>query len=455
MKTNQRSELLGKEKILPLLFRLSIPSIFSMAVQAMYNIVDSIYVARLGTNELAALSVAFPIQMVLISIGVGTGVGTSSLVARCLGMKKQEEAANAERHVIIIAIVYGILGALTGIFLSENLIQLFTSDALLISLGKEYIRIILMGSVTLFFTTIVDNMIRGEGNTVIPMIAMLIGAFTNIILDPFLIYGIGPFPEMGVGGAALATVIARFACCVFLIFILITGRNELQINYKNFRLDISIFKEIYTVGFPTVIMQTLGSIMISLLNLILELYSSTAIAAAGIYFKLQSFVFMPVVGLTHGYLPIMGYNYGHKKPERMKKTMKYTFLTAFSYTTLSFIIFQLFPEGIVRLFNDDPELISIGSMVLKAISLSFPIAGPAIIISTTFQSMGKGLPGLFLSLSRQLIILIPVFALLGKYFGLNGVWYAFLIAELLSFIPAVSWLRHDLKNVFLRMETAE
>ena len=370
-------------------------------------------------------------------------------------MNNRKKAENAAEHVLIIAVVYGILGALTGIFLSGNLIHLFSNDQVLIKLGTEYIRIILMGSFALFFTTIVDNMLRGEGNTFLPMVAMLIGAVLNIILDPFLIYGIGPFPKMGVGGAALATVIARIASSLFLIFILITGKNELSINYKNFKLDTGIIKEIYTVGLPAIIMQTLGSIMISVLNLILEAYSSTAIAAAGIYFKLQSFVFMPVFGLTHGYLPIMGYNYGHKKPERMKKTMKYTFLTAFSFTTLGFIVFQLFPEGIVRLFNNDPELIKIGAMALKIISLSFPIVGPAIIISTTFQSMGKGLPSLVLSILRQLVILIPVFAILGKYFGLNGIWYAFLIAELISFIPAVLWLNHDLKNAFLRLKNAD
>lgn len=454
MKANIKSERLGTEKIVPLLIRLSIPSIIAMAIQAMYNVIDSIYVGRVSTDALSALSLAFPIQMVLISIGAGTGVGISSLISRYLGMDKKEKASNAAKHVLIITIIYGIIAALLGLFFSDNLIHMFTNEQVLINLGADYIRIILLGSITLFFTIIGDNILRGEGNTFLPMITMLIGAITNIILDPFLIYGIGPFPEMGVAGAALATVIARTISSIFLLFVLINGKSELSIKLKNFNLDFKIIKEIYRVGFPAILMQSLGSVMISLLNLILAAYSSTAIAAAGIYFRLQSFVFMPIFGLNHGFIPIIGYNYGHKNPKRIKETIKFTFIVAFTFTTLGFLLFQIFPEQLVRLFNNDPELLKIGSTALKIISISFPIVGPAIIISTTFQAMGKGMPSLILSIARQLVVLIPVFALLSKLYGLNAIWYAFPISEGINFILGALWLYYFLKKVFWRMDTA-
>jgi putative MATE family efflux protein len=450
------SQKLGTEAIIPLLMRLSIPSIIAMAIQALYNVVDSIYVGRISTDALSALSLAFPVQIILIGIGVGTGVGASSLISRRLGEDNNHAAVNAAEHSIMLSIFYGIIVAIFGALFSDKILQLFTNEANLIRMGSEYIKIILIGSTAMFFPMISNNILRGEGNTFIPMVAMLIGSIINIILDPFLIFGIWIFPEMGVSGAAIATVAARIISGGFLIYILLfSKKNELQISLKDFSFDLQIIKDIYVVGFPAMVMQFLASFMLGGMNRILAGFGSTAIAAAGIYFRLQSFVFMPVFGLNQGYMPIMGYNYGHNNPERMKKTFKSTLFVAIFFTTTGFIIFQTMPELLIRMFNSDPDLLKIGTDALKKISIAFPIIGPAIIISTTFQALGNGFPSLIFSFLRQIVVLLPVMYLLGYFFGLEYLWFAFPISEAASILPASIWLRLKFKRIFNKMEETE
>ncbi|HKL12940.1 MAG TPA: MATE family efflux transporter, partial [Halanaerobiales bacterium] len=342
--------------------------------------------------------------------------------------------------------------ALVGYFLSDRLFVIFTEDANLIRLGTEYISIILMGSIALFFPMISNNILRGEGNTFIPMVVMVIGAVINIILDPFLIYGLWIFPRLGIQGAAIATVSARLLSGIFLVFMLFSDKNELKMDLKTFKFDFNVIIEIYRVGFPAMIMQFLASFMLAGMNKILGSFTSTAIAAAGIYFRLQSFVFMPVFGLNQGYMPIVGYNFGHNKPQRMMKTIKLAGLIAFVFTTSGFILFQTIPTQLITLFNKDPELIRIGTTALKKISIAFPIIGPAIIISTTFQAMGKGLPSLLFSFLRQIVVLLPLMYLLGQWYGLNDLWYAFPISEVISIIPAAIWLKITLNRVTTEME---
>jgi putative MATE family efflux protein len=442
------SQRLGEESIIPLLFKLSIPSIIAMGIQAFYNVVDSIYIGHVSKEALSALSLCFPVQMILIGIAVGTGVGTSSLISRLLGAKERQRACNTAEHAILASIVYGITAALAGIIFSKQILQLFTDDTELITMGSEYIKVILIGSTAMFFPMISNNILRGQGNTMIPMITMLIGAVLNIILDPLFIYGIAFFPEWGIKGAAFATILSRIISGSFMIFILFSKKNELIPDLGNFSFDFSIIKAIYNVGFPAMVMQFLASFMIAGMNKILASYSSTAIAAAGVYFRLQSFVFMPIFGLNQGYLPIAGYNYGHGNTERVKEVIKSAFITAFSFTTAGFAIFQLFPEVLIRMFNTDPELISIGTRALKVISFSFPVIGPSIVVATTFQAIGKGYPSMVLAFLRQLVLLLPLIYLLGKYFGLDNLWYAFPLTEYTSFAIAFTWLYTALKKIF-------
>lgn len=439
---------LGTEPILPLLFKLAVPSILSMFIQSMYNVVDSIFVARLSEDALAALSLAFPIQMAQIAVAVGTGVGASSLISRSLGRGNRQDAEKAASHVLLLAIVYGAISAFIGVFLSEQLIGIFTDDPLLIDYGTRYIWIILVGAMAMYIPMIANSILRGEGNTFIPMVTMLIGAIMNIILDPLFIFGYGVFPRMEIEGAAVATVLSRIISGSFIVYMLFKGENQVKVSFRNFEFDFSVIKDIYQVGFPAVLMQVLASVMVGGLNTILDGYSSTAIAAMGIYFRLQSFVFMPVFGLNQGYLPIVGYNFGYNNSKRVKEAMKAGFLTGFAFTLLGFVIFQLFPKQLILLFGDSPELLEIGVKALRTISLAFPVIGPAIVGGTTFQAVGKGMPSLILSFSRQILILLPLAFLLGRIGGLDLIWYAFPIAELIAVVWMAVWLRSTMKTVF-------
>jgi putative MATE family efflux protein len=452
LENGTRDNRLGTEPIIPLLFKLAIPSILSMFIQSMYNVVDSIFVARLSEEALAALSLAFPIQMAQIAVAVGTGVGASSLISRSLGRGDQKGAEKAASHVLLLAIVYGAIAALIGIFLPKNLIGMFTDDLLLIDYGARYIGIILIGATAMYIPMIANSILRGEGNTFLPMVTMLIGSVMNIILDPLFIFGYGFFPKMGIEGAAVATVLSRVISGSFILIMLFRGNNQVKVTFRGFKFDPLIIKGIYQVGLPAVVMQVLASVMVGGVNTILDGYSSTAIAAMGIYFRLQSFVFMPVFGLNQGYLPIVGYNFGYNNAGRVKKAIKTGFMVGFAFTILGFVIFQIFPEHLVRLFGDSPELLDIGVRALKTISLAFPIIGPAIVGSTTFQALGKGMPSLILSFSRQIIILLPLAFLFGRIGGLDLIWYAFPIAELIAVTWMAIWLRSTLKTVFRIME---
>ena len=451
MQLTKKSERMGTEKIVPLLIKLSVPAIIGMSVQSLYNVVDSIYIGRVSKEALAALSLAFPIQMVLIAIAVGTGVGTSSLISRLLGESRIKNASNAARHVMIMTVFYGLAIGLVGFFFSENIFGFVAEDPELIKLGQEYIRIILLGSLAMFFPLIASDVLRGEGNTFIPMLTLILGAVINIIIDPFLIFGIGFFPELGVAGAAYATVFSRFISGLFIAWILFKGDNQVKIRFEKFKFDFGIIIDVYKVGLPAMVMQFLASFMIFGVNRIVGSFDVLAIAVMGIYFRLQSFVFMPVFGLCQGFMPIVGYNFGHQKPARMKKTIKFGTLIAFAFTTSGFIIFQAFPRQLISLFNNDPELIEIGVTALTRLSLAFPIIGPAIIGSTTFQAIGKGLPSLIISFSRQIVLLLPIMYLLGRFYGLDALWYAFPLAEVLVFGVMVFWLKDTLEKAWENM----
>lgn len=452
MNKQTKENRLGVEPILPLLIKLSIPSILSMTIQALYNVVDSIYVGRLSTDALSALSLTFPLEMILISIAVGTGVGASSLISRRLGQGENRKASSAAEHTLLLSLVYGLIIGIVGFFFSEDLIAIFTDNQTLIQLGAEYLKITFVGSVFLFVPSLSNNILRGEGNTFIPMISMLIGSIINIILDPFLIFGIGPFPMLGVAGAAYATVFSRMVSGIFIVYMVLNNDKDLKIDLKQFKISFPILKDIYSVGLPAMIMQLLGSIMVGGLNIIVGSHNDYAIAVVGIYFKLQSFVFMPVFGLNQGYMPIIGYNYGHNNPKRMKETIKYGLVTAFVITTLGFVLFQTMPELFIKLFNDDPELISIGVTALKTISLAFPVIGIAIVASTTFQAVGKGVISMIVSFLRQIIVLLPVAYLLGKFGDLKHIWYAFPISETVSFVVLLILSKKVFTKVFLEME---
>ncbi|MGM0410759.1 MAG: MATE family efflux transporter [Bacillota bacterium] len=452
MKTAQKSDRLGKEKITSLLFKLSLPSIIGMLTQALYNIIDSIFVGRLSTEALSALSLSFPIQMILISLGVGTGVGASSLISRLLGEGNKKRASNAAEHVFFIAIFYGIIVGIFGFFASDKIIQLFTNDLELINLAEQYIRVIMIGSIAIFLPSIFNYILRGEGNTFMPMLTMVIGGVINIILDPFLIFGLGPFPRLGIQGAAIATITARLIGGIFITFILFSDKNELKLKIKEFVFDWEIVKEIYQVGLPAVVNRLIFSVAVMFINKLLGTFNATAVAVMGVIFRLQSFFLMAVFGLNQGYLPLVGYNFGYNKPDRLKRTVLLGWGTALTFGTIGFIVFQFFPEFMLSLFNDDPKLLNIGIPALKRVSLSYFFMVLNIIGVATFQAIGQGLPSLIITILRQAIFLVPGMYLIGNFVGLNASWFAFPIAESLAFIIMSTWLYRNLKLSMAEMK---
>ncbi len=455
MALETRSSRMGQEPIGRLLFKLSVPAIIGMLIQALYNIVDSIYVGRLSTEALSALSVSFPIQMFLIAIGVGTGVGTSSLISRLLGRGNKSRANNVAEHVFFIAIIYGIIVGIIGLFFAENVIRVFTNDPVLIDLGYQYIKVILTGSMAIFLPATFNYILRGEGNTFVPMLTMIIGAVLNMILDPFLIFGLGPFPQLGVAGAAYATVFSRIFGGIFIIFVLFSDKNELTLNLKDFKFDFHIIKEIYNIGLPAMANRLLFSTSMVFINLILGAFGSTAIAVMGLIFRMQSFFLMMVFGLTQGYLPLVGYNYGHNNPQRMKRTIFIGNAAALSFGMLGFAGFQLFPEFIIKLFNSDPKLLEIGVIALNRVSLSYFFMVINIMGVATFQAVGRGMPSFVITFLRQAVLLVPGMYLLGQTFGLDSVWFSFPIAETISFVLMMIWLTAAIKDSMSNMRAAE
>jgi putative MATE family efflux protein len=452
MQAHRSSNRLGTEPVFSLLVKLSIPGVIGMATQALYNVVDSIYIGHVSKEALSALSLAFPLQMVLIALAVGTSIGATSLISRTLGSGDHQKAGIIADHVVLIAVILGSAVALIGLLFSHQLISLFTHDPLLIKMGGDYIRIIMIGSIALFVPMLFNGILRGEGNTFIPMLTMMIGAILNITIDPFLIFGIWIFPEMGVEGAALATVLSRIISGTFVILILFSDKNEIKMNPKTFRFSFKIIREIYRVGLPAMAMQLLASVMLAGGNLIIGRHNITAIAVFGIFFRLQSFIFMPVFGLGQGVMPLIGYNYGNRNPDRMKQTARIGITTAFCFTLIGFLIFQSIPRQLITMFNSDPELVRIGVTAMRRISIGFLFVGPSIMSANIFQAIGRGLPSLFIGILRTIGILLPSMYILGELFGLSALWFAFPIAEVVTFSLAFVWLMSVLKQIFRSMK---
>lgn len=436
---------LGEDSIGKLLLTMSLPAMIGMTIQALYNIVDTFWVGRIGTGQaIAALTVCFPIQMVMIAIASGTGVGLTSIISRRLGEKKVSEAINAVEHGILIVLIYAVITVILGLLFIEQILNLFGVTPELYSMSFDYISVIFIGSILKYFAMISGSMIQAEGNAGIPMKSMVTGAITNMILDPFFIFGVGPFPALGVKGAAIATIIGQAAGAgINLRYLFFSRQSHLTPNIKNFKFNISIFKEIYQVGFPSMVMQLVGSLILLILNHSLAPYGYRAIAAAGIYFRVQSLIFMPLFGLNQGLIPIVGFNYGAKNLERMKLAIKKAGIGAFIIMSTGFLAFQLFPAQLVSVFNRDPELVKMGITAMRNITWLLPLVGPSIIMSSTFQAVGKGFTAMWLSLLRQVILLLPLLLILPRIWGIKGIWLAFPFSDFISIsITALVFIRY-------------
>lgn len=452
MNNPEKQNKMATESVSKLVLTMSLPPIISMFIQSMYNVVDSIFVSRISMDALTSVSLAFPLQMIMVALFVGTGAGISSLISRRLGEGNYEAASSAANHGLIINIVYSIIVAIIGIFFVDNFVFIFTKDPSLQILTTQYLRIILIFSFGNFITQAGISILQSTGNTVIPMITQLVGAITNIILDPILIFGWFGMPAMGIKGAALATVIGQFASFILTMKVLFKDDNNLNLSLKGLTINYITIKDIFIVGLPAIVMQSLASVTVSGLNIILISFSSAAVAVLGIYFKLQSFVFMPIFGLAQGFRPIIGYNFGAKNKSRVLEAFKTAIIISVSIMLIGTFIFQVFPIQLLSLFDSNEEMMLIGTSALKIISFTFAIAAVGITISTTFQAFGKGMLSLIISFTRQIIILLPAAFILAKIWGLNAIWYSFVISEIIAVAIAVPSLYIYLKGIFKEWE---
>ena len=438
-----------------LLVTMALPMIVSMLVQAMYNIVDSIFVSRICENALTAVSLAFPAQNLMIAIASGTGVGMNALLSRSLGAKDQSIANKAAEHGLFLAFCSYLAFLLFGLFGVRAFMASQTNDPEIISFGVTYLSIVCVISFGLFFQMTLERILQGTGRTFYTMITQSVGAVINIIFDPILIFGLFGAPKLGIAGAAIATVFGQVVACILALLFNIKKNSDVSFHLVGFRPQWRIIKLIYSVGLPSILMISISSVMTYGMNRILIAFSSTATAVLGVYFKLQSFIFMPIFGMNNGMVPIIAYNYGAQKPERITKTVKLAMMYAEIIMLAGLALFQLKPELLLRMFAASDQMIGIGSVALREISPSFLVAGICIIGSSSMQALGHGLFSMLISFGRQLVVLLPVAFLLAQTGQLNLVWLSFPIAEVASLVLTAVFLTHSYRKEIQPMMTGQ
>lgn len=433
---------MGTMPVNKLLVTMSLPMVISMIVQALYNIVDSIFVSRLSEDALTAVSMAFPMQNLMISVAVGTGVGINAMLSRALGEKKFEAANKTAENGIFIEVLGYVLFLLIGIFVTKPFFLAQAGAGDIANMGIEYTRICLLMSFGIFMQIGFERILQSTGRTIFTMITQSTGAIINIILDPILIFGLFGMPKMGVAGAAIATVTGQICAAILAITFNLTKNPDVHISFKGFKPQIIFVKNILSVGIPSIIMSSVGSAMTFGMNKILITFSSTAVAVFGVYFKLNSFVFMPVFGLNNGMVPIVSYNYGAQNKKRLIKTIKLAIMYAVCIMFIGIMLFQFIPDVLLRLFDASDHMLEIGIPALRVISLSFAFAGICIVISSSLQALGHGFLSMMISITRQLIILLPSAYILAKFGGIHAVWWSFNIAEIASLTLSLLFFKH-------------
>lgn len=442
----QKENKMGTMLVPKLLFQMSIPMMLSMLVQALYNVIDSIFVAQINENALTAVSLAFPLQNLMIAIAVGTSVGVNALLSRSLGEKNMKAAQDTARNGIFLSIVSCIVFALFCLVIIGPFLKFQTDDTQILEYGTTYLRIVTLLCAGVFIEIMLERLLQSTGRTVHTMISQGFGAIINIAFDPILIFGLLGFPRMGVAGAAAATVLGQFCAMFLALFLNLRCNKEISINMKGFHPDRTIIGTIYSVGVPSIIMQAIGSVMTFGMNKILIQFTSTATAVFGVYFKLNSFIFMPVFGLNNGMVPIVAYNYGARNKQRLMQTVKLSIITAVCVMLIGLSLFILIPGQLLGLFNASEEMLTIGIPALRIIALSFIFAGYCIVVGSVFQALGNGVYSLIVSVCRQLLVILPAAALLAKVGGLHAVWWAIPIAELVSVTLSTFYFRKIYKE---------
>ena len=449
----QKENKMGVMPIKKLVISMSLPMMVSMLVQALYNVVDSIFVSQVCEDALTAVSLAFPAQNLMIGVATGTGVGINALLSRNLGAKNYDKVNKIATQGIFLSVLSGIAFMLFGIFG----VPLFFKNQVdpsspIYSYGADYLSVVCAVSIGLFGQVTMERLMQATGKTTLAMATQLTGAITNIILDPLLILGIGPFPRLEAKGAAIATVIGQILAFIVGIILNQKYNKEVRVSFKGFRPDGKIIAEIYKIGVPSIIMVAIGSFMTFCLNKILLGFSTTAAAVFGVYFKLQSFAFMPIFGLNNGVIPIVAFNYGARNKQRITSTLKFSCIIAVTIMTFGMLLMWAMPETMLRLFKASEDMMSIGVPALRTISTHFIFAGISINLGASFQALGRSHFSTIVSFARQIIVLLPAAYLLSKTGVLNNVWLAFPIAEVMSLAVSIICFRYVYKTLICKLQ---
>lgn len=447
---------MGVMPVKKLIVTMSLPMMLSMLVQALYNIVDSIFVARLSEQALTGVTLAFPMQNLMFAVFGGTGVGINAILSRSLGEKKFDESDSAAGNGIVLNVIAALIfmaaslmGA-AGAFIGTQ-----TSDPVIAKEGTTYLSIIMMLSIAMSAQVTLERLLQSTGRTIYTMVTQALGAIINMILDPIMIFGLFGFPKFGVAGAAYATVIGQSVAALLSIYFNIRKNHDIHFSLKILRLKPDTIKRIYFIGVPSILMIAIGAVMTYLMNKILAIFSSTAVAVFGVYFKLQSFFFLPVFGLNNGVIPVLAYNYGAKNRERIQEALKFAIVLAFSVMCIGTLVFELFPAGLLRMFSASDDMMSIGVTALRTIAWHFPIAGVCIVLGSVFQAFGKSFYSMIVSMGRQLFVLIPVAYALSLTGNVDNVWWAFIISEIMSLILTVTFFRRLSRGVIHNLGTEQ
>jgi putative MATE family efflux protein len=438
-----------------LILNMSLPMMISMLVQALYNVVDSIFVSMISENALTAVSLAFPMQNLMIAVAVGTGVGINSLLSRSLGEKNFRRAHDAAVNGVFLALLSSAAFIVIGATLVSAFYRSQTGVAEIVDYGVQYLTICCCISPGLFFGITLERILQSTGRTFYTMLTQSLGAVVNLIMDPILIFGLLGFPKLGVAGAAIATVFGQLCDTVLALWFCRKKNPEVPLRFRGFRPNREVIRGIYVVGLPSIIMQSISSVMTYGLNRILISFSTTATAVFGVYFKLQSFVFMPVFGLNNGLVPIMAYNYGARHKDRILHTLKVGTFYALAIMALGVLVFQLLPGPLLSLFHASAEMLAIGKPALRIISISFVPAAFCIVCGSLFQALGNGFYSMLVSITRQLVVLLPAAELLSLSGRLELVWWAFPIAEAASVAISTFLFRRIRRQKILPLEEAQ
>ncbi len=453
MNQNAQANPMGTRKVYPLLITMSLPPMISMLIQSMYNVVDSIFVAKLGEDALTAVSLAFPMQNLVLALAVGLGVGMNASIARNLGAGKTAEANSSVSHGMLLAGFHSLLFVILGLFFTRPFIQMFTTDSQVIQWGTDYCRIVICLAFGSIFHIAIEKVFQAVGNMVVPMVLQAVGAVINIVLDPIFIFGYFGIPAMGVQGAAIATIIGQMSACLLAAIWLRKSHLPVKVDWKNFRFSKGKVKELYMIAIPSAVVTAVPSTLVGILNGLLMQFSQTAVAVFGVYFKLQSFVNMPASGLIQGMRPIISYNYGAGNKERIRQVMKASLNIVGAIMVIGMLLFIGFGRPIMEVFSQEEAMISMGVSALKIISVSFVFSTFAVVLSGTFEAFGQGIYSLLITFLRQLVF-VPAFAFgLAAAIGLDGVWLSFPAAELFGAVCAFIIGKKALFDRFLSKES--